>query len=92
MDSINTFSVITMVSFLLLAPVALLTEGMVFTPGAMAAMGIAGKHDERVGTAGGAGPLCYARGQAPPGSRAPGCLQPCRVHGSGCAGAAYPVV
>ncbi|KAL4443710.1 hypothetical protein ABPG75_011447 [Micractinium tetrahymenae] len=41
MDSINTFSVITIVSFLLLTPVALLTEGLVFTPEAMAAMGIA---------------------------------------------------
>lgn len=41
MDSINTFSLITMVSFLLLAPIALLTEGLVFTPEAMAAMGIA---------------------------------------------------
>ncbi|KAL4447200.1 hypothetical protein ABPG77_007233 [Micractinium sp. CCAP 211/92] len=41
LDSINTFSIITMVSFLLLAPIALLTEGLVFTPEAMAAMGIA---------------------------------------------------
>lgn len=32
-----------MVSFLLLAPIALLTEGLVFTPEAMATMGIAGE-------------------------------------------------
>ncbi|KAI3428202.1 hypothetical protein D9Q98_006582 [Chlorella vulgaris] len=39
-DNINLFSLITIVSFFILAPVALLTDGLVFTPAAMAAAGI----------------------------------------------------
>ena len=41
LDNINLFSTITVVSFLLLAPMALALEGPVFTPAAMAAAGIA---------------------------------------------------
>ena len=38
MDNINLFSVITLLSFLLLLPVTLLSEGAKFTPGALEAM------------------------------------------------------
>ena len=41
LDNINLFSIITIMSFLLLAPVTLLTEGVKFTPSAMKALGIA---------------------------------------------------
>lgn len=40
MDNINLFGIITMLSFCLLAPVALLMEGVRFTPSAMRAAGI----------------------------------------------------
>lgn len=40
MDNINLFSLITLLSFLLLLPVALLTEGVKFTPQFMAARGL----------------------------------------------------
>lgn len=38
--SIGLFTLMTMLSFLILAPVALLKEGLCFTPGAMTALGI----------------------------------------------------
>lgn len=41
LDNINLFSIITIMSFLLLAPITLLTEGVKFTPSAMQAIGIA---------------------------------------------------
>lgn len=41
MDNINLFSIITILSFILLAPIALLMDGVVFTPHAMAVAGIA---------------------------------------------------
>ena len=40
LDNINLFSIITIMSFFLLAPVTLLLEGVKFTPSAMQAMGI----------------------------------------------------
>ncbi len=40
MDNINLFSVITILAFVLLAPLAVLKEGVRFTPAAMQAMGI----------------------------------------------------
>jgi hypothetical protein len=40
LDSINTFSIITILSFLLLTPIALLTDGLVWTPAALAAAGV----------------------------------------------------
>lgn len=40
LDNINLFSIITIMSFFLLAPVTLLTEGVKFTPGAIKAMGV----------------------------------------------------
>ena len=40
LDNINLFSIITIMSFFLLAPVTLLTEGVKFTPGAIEAMGV----------------------------------------------------
>ena len=40
LDNINLFSVITIVSFFLLAPVALLVDGLVWTPSALAAAGV----------------------------------------------------
>ena len=40
LDNINLFSCITIISFFLLLPVALLTEGVRFTPGAMRAAGL----------------------------------------------------
>ena len=39
--SIGLFTLMTMMSFVLLAPFALLKEGLVFTPAAMAAHGVA---------------------------------------------------
>jgi solute carrier family 35 protein E1 len=41
MDNINLFSIITFISFFLLAPVAVLREGVKFTPSAMHSLGIA---------------------------------------------------
>ena len=41
LDNINLFSCITIISFFLLAPVALLVEGVQFTPAAMRAAGLA---------------------------------------------------
>lgn len=40
LDNINLFSIITMLSFVILLPVALFTEGVKFTPSAIRAMGI----------------------------------------------------
>ena len=40
MDNINLFSLITIASFFLTIPVVLLTEGVRFTPGALAAAGV----------------------------------------------------
>ncbi len=40
MDNINLFSIITIMSFFILAPVTLLLEGVKFTPSAMQSMGI----------------------------------------------------
>ena len=40
LDNINLFSCITIISFFLLLPVALLTEGVRFTPAAMRAAGL----------------------------------------------------
>ena len=40
LDNINLFSCITIISFFLLLPVALLTEGVRFTPAAMRASGL----------------------------------------------------
>lgn len=40
LDNINLFSCITIISFFLLLPVALLTEGVRFTPAAMTAAGL----------------------------------------------------
>ena len=40
MDNINLFSLITIVSFLITAPIALLVEGVRFTPSALAAAGV----------------------------------------------------
>lgn len=40
LDNINLFSIITILSFFILAPVAVLKEGFHFTPAAMQAMGI----------------------------------------------------
>lgn len=40
MDNINLFSVLTVMAFFILAPLAILKEGVRFTPGAMQAMGI----------------------------------------------------
>jgi hypothetical protein len=39
--SIGLFTLMTMLSFCILAPIAILKEGLCFTPGAMSAMGIA---------------------------------------------------
>ena len=41
LDNINLFSTITIVAFFLLTPVALLMEGVQFTPAALAALGVA---------------------------------------------------
>lgn len=41
LDNINLFSTITIISFFLLAPIALLVDGPVFMPAAMAARGVA---------------------------------------------------
>jgi len=41
LDNITLFSIITIMSFFLLAPVAVLTEGVRFTPAAMRSLGIA---------------------------------------------------
>ena len=40
LDNINLFSLITIMSFFLLAPFTLLREGFKFTPGAMRGLGI----------------------------------------------------
>jgi len=40
LDNINLFSIITIMSFFILAPVTLLLEGVKFTPSAMQSMGI----------------------------------------------------
>jgi solute carrier family 35 protein E1 len=40
LDNINLFSIITILSFFILAPIAVLTDGVVFTPAALAAAGI----------------------------------------------------
>lgn len=40
LDNINLFSIITIMSFFILAPVTLLLEGVKFTPGAMQSLGI----------------------------------------------------
>ena len=41
LDNVNLFSLITILSFFLLLPVALAVDGVRFTPAAMSAMGIA---------------------------------------------------
>ena len=41
LDNINLFSIITMLSFVLLAPITLAVEGVRLTPGALAAAGVA---------------------------------------------------
>ena len=41
LDNINLFSIITIMSFFILAPVTLLLEGVKFTPSAMQSLGIA---------------------------------------------------
>eukprot|EP00884_Botryococcus_braunii_P002315 jgi/Botrbrau1/12084/Bobra.0186s0008.1 len=41
LDNINLFSIITVMSFFILAPVALLKEGMTFSPAGMKALGVA---------------------------------------------------
>jgi hypothetical protein len=40
LDNINLFSIITILSFVLLLPVAVAVEGVRFTPAALAAMGV----------------------------------------------------
>ena len=40
LDNINLFSIITIMSFFILAPVTLLLDGVKFTPSAMQSMGI----------------------------------------------------